>query len=224
MRPIRRAGLIGCRARAERHRPWQRAADLDDLEPGSRKSTNVAPRPVTEVPGRVAELAQVLEPRQVEGPPERLARDADISHGPGQPGERSRAPRSGSARCSSTSQQTTSSAASRCGSRSVDRGGPVGDLDARPRAARRAGLLDHLGGDVGAAHAQPPPGEPDRRARPRRSRPRAPPERRSAPTSSSRRGPRSRRPAGARSGSKSRTCRRRCRRPPSRSRMIPRPG
>ena len=54
----------------------------------SRKREERAPRPVLKVARGVAELPHVLQPPEVQGPPERLARDADDRPGAGQPGER----------------------------------------------------------------------------------------------------------------------------------------
>src|SRR5215211_4309274 len=69
---------------AERHRPGQGAQHLDYLEASGEKPHESSPRPVIEMPGRVTEVADVREARQVECPPQRLAWHARDQPGAGE--------------------------------------------------------------------------------------------------------------------------------------------
>src|SRR5215217_2454931 len=72
---------------AERHRPGKGAHHLDYLEAAGEKPHELAVRPVVEMAGGIAEVADVGEPSQVEHPPERLARHAGDQPGSGEAGE-----------------------------------------------------------------------------------------------------------------------------------------
>src|SRR5688500_16883133 len=73
---------------AERHRPRNRVADLDHLLARLEEAEEAAPRPVVEVAGGIPEGADVLEPGEVENPPERFAGNAHDQPRARQLGER----------------------------------------------------------------------------------------------------------------------------------------
>ena len=99
--------------------PWSRegSADLKHLDMVFEQGKKAARRPVLEMTGRVAEGSPIATACHVQHAPERLAGHADDQVRLRQAGEQRERAR-GSARCSSTSQQTTSSAPSSGGLRS----------------------------------------------------------------------------------------------------------
>ena len=138
---------------AQRHRPGHRAAQHLDLEAALQEALEAALRPVVEVPRRVAAAAQVLDPRHVQPPPQRLARERSRSAraSPGPPGCRAppRGPRGAPAPRSRRPARPSPGPG-----RAPARGFASNSISSPSAAARAPRLGDHLGEGVAAPDAQ----------------------------------------------------------------------